>query len=125
MFPKKIASIAIVSSLIVGTFMLFNESTSAAKQNISLSKSIVQKFKPNKLTNVYLKINSTGEDVKTIQFVLKQLGYNTGTIDGIYGPKTLNSIKSFQKYYKLTVDGTVGNNTWNKIMSFYNKWSKG
>jgi peptidoglycan hydrolase-like protein with peptidoglycan-binding domain len=70
-------------------------------------------------------MNSTGEDVKTIQFVLKQLGYNTGTIDGIYGPKTLNSIKSFQKYYKLTVDGTVGNNTWNKIMSFYNKWSKG
>ena len=123
MIPKKIASIALVSLLIGISFILFNQSASAATKNIKPSKSMVEAFKPNKLTNTYLKIKSTGQDVKTIQFVLKELGYDTGAIDGIYGSKTENAIKKFQKSYKLTVDGIVGHNTWSKIMYFYDKWS--
>lgn len=55
-------------------------------------------------------VASTSEN-KKIQQRLKELGYYTGNIDGIIGPKSLSAIKKFQKDYGLTVDGIVGKNT--------------
>ncbi len=36
----------------------------------------------------------------------------TGPIDGIYGPQTDASVRSFQQTRSLTVDGIVGDETW-------------
>ena len=33
--------------------------------------------------------------VFTAQFILKQFGYNVGTVDGLYGPKTGNALREF------------------------------
>ena len=57
------------------------------------------------------KYGSRGEEVKQIQTKLKRWGYYDGSIDGIYGTKTLNAVKSFQKKNGLTVDGIAGNKT--------------
>ena len=57
------------------------------------------------------KYGSRGEEVKQIQTKLKRWGYYNGSIDGIYGTKTLNAVKSFQKKNGLTVDGIAGNKT--------------
>jgi peptidoglycan hydrolase-like protein with peptidoglycan-binding domain len=38
---------------------------------------------------MYLKLNSKGEDVKTIQEILKQLGFQPGPIDGVFGEKNI------------------------------------
>ena len=57
------------------------------------------------------KQGSTGTVVKTIQTKLKNWGYYTGSIDGIYGAKTTAAVKYFQKTNGLTVDGVVGPKT--------------
>ncbi|MDR1906467.1 MAG: spore cortex-lytic enzyme [Clostridiales bacterium] len=58
-----------------------------------------------------LKQGSRGEDVKSVQKKLKNWGYYSGSIDGIYGSGTAAAVKSFQKKNKLTADGIVGQKT--------------
>lgn len=58
-----------------------------------------------------VKKGSTGEIVKTIQTKLKNWGYYTGNIDGIFGSKTEAAVKYFQRVNNLYVDGIVGKNT--------------
>ncbi|MDD3401270.1 MAG: spore cortex-lytic enzyme [Eubacteriales bacterium] len=58
-----------------------------------------------------LKRGSTGEEVKTLQRKLKQWGYYTGVVDGIFGSGTENAVKYFQRTNGLTADGIVGNAT--------------
>ncbi len=54
---------------------------------------------------------SRGEEVKNIQRKLKNKGYYTGEIDGIYGSKTTAAVKRFQSDSGLTVDGIAGPKT--------------
>lgn len=62
-----------------------------------------------------VKRGDSGAVVKTIQTKLKNWGYYTGTVDGIYGSQTVSAVKKFQKKYGLTVDGIVGKATAEKI----------
>mgnify|MGYP000651816103 FL=1 len=57
------------------------------------------------------KYGSRGEEVKKIQTKLKEWGYYSGNIDGIYGTGTFNAVKSFQKKNGLDVDGIAGEKT--------------
>ena len=57
------------------------------------------------------KVGSTGYTVKTIQRKLKNWGYYSGSVDGIYGTQTKNAVKYFQRKNGLTADGIVGNAT--------------
>ena len=61
---------------------------------------------------------SRGDEVRTIQTKLKRWGYYTGNIDGIYGNKTVEAVKYFQRKNGLTVDGIAGANTL-KAMGIY------
>lgn len=54
---------------------------------------------------------STGNEVKSIQKKLKELGYYKGEVDGIYGSKTKSAVISFQKNCGLTADGICGKTT--------------
>ena len=53
----------------------------------------------------------TTSQVKTIQQKLKNWGYYTGSVDGIYGPKTKAAVKLFQQKNGLVADGIVGTKT--------------
>ena len=53
----------------------------------------------------------TSSQTKTVQTKLKQWGYYTGAVDGIYGTKTKEAVKYFQRKNGLTVDGIVGKKT--------------
>lgn len=57
------------------------------------------------------KYGSTGSEVKQIQEKLKAWGYYDGEVDGIYGSKTLQAVKDFQKVNNLSVDGIAGEKT--------------
>lgn len=54
---------------------------------------------------------NTGSTVRTIQQKLKNWGYYKGSVDGIFGSKTKEAVKYFQRKNGLTVDGIVGNKT--------------
>jgi N-acetylmuramoyl-L-alanine amidase len=58
---------------------------------------------------------SSGETVKTIQTKLKNWGYYNGSVDGIYGSKTTEAVKYFQRSNGLTADGVVGPATLAKL----------
>ena len=49
--------------------------------------------------------------IMAIQTKLVSLGYDTGGIDGIMGPKTTSALLMFQKSRNLKVDGIVGPQT--------------
>lgn len=62
----------------------------------------------NTYTGRVLKEGMSGDDVKQLQKDLKRLGYYKALIDGIFGSKTTQAVKSFQTDYDLLSDGIVG-----------------
>ncbi|MEI8104341.1 MAG: peptidoglycan-binding protein [Actinomycetes bacterium] len=53
----------------------------------------------------------TGPDVLAVQRRLRALGYDPGSPDGIYGPRTAQAVRAFQAAATLIVDGIVGPKT--------------
>ena len=61
------------------------------------------------------KMGSRGNEVRNIQTRLKDWGYYSGSVDGIYGTATRNAVIKFQKKHNLTADGIAGPATLEKI----------
>ncbi|MBQ4579446.1 MAG: spore cortex-lytic enzyme [Clostridia bacterium] len=58
-----------------------------------------------------LSMGSRGEKVALIQQRLKEWGYYTGAVDGVFGRGTHNAVVQFQRKNGLSVDGQVGKKT--------------
>ncbi len=58
-----------------------------------------------------LSLGSRGERVALIQQRLKDWGYYSGDVDGIFGRGTHNAVVRFQRQNNLAVDGQVGKKT--------------
>ena len=52
-----------------------------------------------------------GDQVTLIQQKLKQYGYFSGTVDGVFGKQTYDAVVWFQRKNGLKVDGVVGEST--------------
>ena len=61
------------------------------------------------------KIGSRGQEVINIQKRLKSWDYYHYNVDGIYGWRTAEAVKNFQRKHGLTPDGICGNATLAKI----------
>lgn len=57
---------------------------------------------------ITLEDGSSGEQVKTLQKRLKDLGYYTGSVDGNYGDGTKSAVIAFQQRNNLKADGKAG-----------------
>jgi hypothetical protein len=71
-----------------------------------------------------LEVGSSGEKVRQMQQQLSVISNAYPLIpkiavDGVFGPKTEEAVKTFQKIFKLTQDGIVGFQTWYKISEIY------
>lgn len=64
---------------------------------------------------IVLKQGSQGQEVREVQQKLKNWGYYTGSVDGIYGSKTKEAVIYFQKSNGLTADGIVGKSTFEAL----------
>ena len=85
-------------------------------------KTVVTKgVKTVKIELSVLKNGSKGEEVKTLQRILRMRGWedengNALEIDGSFGAKTEYAVRAFQKGKGVGVDGIVGEKTWNKLL---------
>lgn len=79
---------------------------------------------PSSWPGANLQRGSTGDPVRTIQEQLNGVARNypalpTVAVDGIYGPATENSVRTFQGIFKLPQTGVVDFATWYKISAIY------
>ena len=63
---------------------------------VSIGSSVMPNYAQSVYAAVY-KQGSSGSTVKTIQQKLKNWGYYTGAVDGIYGSKTKEAVKYFKR----------------------------
>ena len=63
---------------------------------VASSQLAVMEVIPQKFSSKDLKKGDSGFEVKHLQESLKQLGYNRGTSNGIFGSKTEAALKDFQ-----------------------------
>lgn len=64
-----------------------------------------------------LRLGDTGNEVKSLQQRLIQLGYLSGKADGKFGSGTEAALKAFQKANGLKTDGVAGSTTLTKLYS--------
>ncbi len=62
-----------------------------------------------------LRKGSKGNEVKEVQRRLKQWGYYSGSVDGVFGAGTRAAVIAFQKKNGLTADGVVGKATYKAL----------
>ena len=62
-----------------------------------------------------LKQGASGGEVKELQRRLKQWGYYSGAVDGIYGKATAEAVRYFQRKNGLTADGIAGKATFEAL----------
>ena len=67
-------------------------------------------------TQPMLRTGSRGDAVRKLQELLNALGYDCGSVDGIFGSKTYAAVLAFQKANGLAADGIVGSLTWGKLV---------
>ncbi|HSP38889.1 MAG TPA: peptidoglycan-binding protein [Frankiaceae bacterium] len=62
---------------------------------------------------------STGNVVELAQYELcrDQILGGPSDVDGVFGPRTEQSVREFQRGQGLTVDGIVGPQTWNALLA--------
>lgn len=61
--------------------------------------------------SLILKYGSKGATVTEAQKRLKDWGYYTGSVDGVYGWRTVLAVRSFQQKNGIRVDGVIGSAT--------------
>ena len=71
-----------------------------------------------------LREGASGIPVQTIQYYLNVIAYfnpnlSLFSIDGFFGPETVNAVENFQREYGLSVTGIIDETTWNKIIEIY------
>lgn len=60
--------------------------------------------------------NKGNEQIKTLQRLLKSLGFYDMDVDGAFGNGTKTAVEAFQKARKLGIDGVCGKNTWDELL---------
>lgn len=66
-----------------------------------------------RFTTLY--VGDRGDNVRTMQLRLKELGYLTGQVDGIFGQETRRAVERFQYYNDLKADGIAGPKTLTRL----------
>lgn len=111
---------AIGEAIAKGVCRAFGESY-APGDNKTAKPEAKPAVRTTEVTLELLERGSRGAQVKTLQRLLKQLGYKDKggkvlAIDGSFGPATDYAVRKFQKKSGIGVDGIVGTKTWSKLL---------
>ena len=81
----------------------------------SLSQCSLASPTPPEVSATTLQPGSQGPLVATLQRQLKELGYDPGAVDGVFGPVTESAGRTWQAAQNLSVDGVVDADAWSKL----------
>lgn len=75
----------------------------------------------------FITTGASGKVVEQLQTFLRLIGRNNSavpiiTVDGVYGPKTMEAVMAVQRLEGLPQNGYVGPLTWNAIVNLYNEY---
>ena len=68
------------------------------------------------LTFELVKYGSVNNTVCVLQSLLNQREFDSGKVDGKFGPRTRDAVRAFQEWAEIEVDGIAGNQTFNKLL---------
>lgn len=85
-------------------------STSAIANNVA-SPTVKPTTAPATITTAIMRLGDKNASVKAMQQTLINLGYLSGTADGVFGNLTYKAVKEFQKANALSADGVAGSKT--------------
>lgn len=88
---KKVLACLMTIFMLLGCYTIYTDEYVSGKDTPTLSR-----------------YGSTGSEVTAIQTRLKNWGYYSGSIDGIYGSQTKSAVEYFQRKNGLSVDGICG-----------------
>jgi len=69
--------------------------------------------------------NLRGDDVATLQSMLGRLGFDSGRVDGIFGPTSAKALTDFQSNCGVTADGVCGPDTARTLTALCDKSGSG
>ncbi len=104
---KKLLSVAALALALTATTVAGTAATVARIQQQPVETAVAEA--------AVLRQGSRGAEVKEVQRRLKQWGYYSGTVDGIFGAGTKQAVIAFQKKNGLTADGVVGRATYKAL----------
>ena len=128
--PKTIAGVAVLVVLAIALGFLLSQlipTIGEVQREMSLTPTPLPEIPGNVMAvtadpaaptpEPVLRTGSRGEDVKTLQSRLHDLGYYTDEIDGQFGAGTKAAVIDFQRANDLEADGMVGTETKNVLYS--------
>lgn len=92
-----------------------NEKTSTAASNAATNTEGNDGTYSNVKFSRAININTQGDDVRRVQYILKSKNLYTGNITGTYDASTQEAVKAFQKSQGIGQDGVIGPSTWAKL----------
>ena len=95
-----------------------------AKRNMPLAIFIWESVQGRRIDRGWVFVLEYSERIKrikNIQQLLKENGFEPGTIDGLFGEKTKNSIKKFQQENNIVVDGKPSIELYNTLQVKFTK----
>ncbi|EZH64206.1 NlpC/P60 family protein [Geomicrobium sediminis] len=120
-YLKKGEKLFISSSLVTAIMFapVWSESTFAyanPDESNRTENSITEESTEPSQSNILIKRNDRGSEVRKLQSSLNTLGYSI-QVDGIFGPDTESILKMYQEDQGLIVDGIAGPNTYRALGS--------
>lgn len=97
------------------------ENTPTPSQAASKYQSLINELQELINDKVYMKLNSKGTRVGTVQNFLNIYNNTSNRIDNAYGAGTKSKVLAFQKAQGLTADGEAGSATFQKMIDWLKK----
>ncbi|MFE2549696.1 peptidoglycan-binding protein [Streptomyces sp. NPDC059355] len=120
---RPLTALALAASA-VGTLLVTAPTASAGDHLDACTRSVGTRTSPNgwSIPARNFQYGSSGACVREIQFdIASTIGVAPadwpGFVDGIFGSKTDDYVKEFQRQSRLTPDGVVGPRTWEALIS--------